>query len=283
METEKTAAAGTDVLAFGEVLWDIIDGDAHIGGAPFNFAAHVVKCGLSAEIVSAVGDDDLGRRALDAVKGLGVGSGLVRVHPSLPTGTVNVTLTDGIPSYEISMPVAWDEIAFPSESVPPAPRALYYGTLAARSAGSSSALEAMLAAYPSALKFFDVNLRQKFWSVESVKSHLAFADILKVNDEEMRMLGFEPDGLFAEFPRLETLIETRGAEGCAVWSRGGEAFTCPAVDDGPVVDTVGAGDSFSAAFLSAVLEGRSLVEAARAGSVRAGKVAARAGAVPEGV
>jgi fructokinase len=116
-----------------------------------------------------------------------------------------------------------------------------------------------------------------------VKSHLAFADILKVNDEEMRTLGFVPERLFAEFPRLETLIETRGADGCAVWSRDGKAFTCPAVDDGPVVDTVGAGDSFSAAFLSAVLEGSSLVEAAHAGSVRAGKVAARAGAVPEGV
>jgi fructokinase len=283
METGVKAGAGADVLAFGEVLWDIIGGDAHIGGAPFNFAAHVVKCGFSAAIVSAVGDDDLGRRALDAVNGLQVDSAFVRVHPSLPTGTVNVTLENGIPSYEISMPVAWDEIGFPSVEAPPAPRALYFGTLATRSSVSSAALDTMLSAYPSALTFFDVNLRQKFWSVQSVRERLVFADILKVNDEEMRTLGFCPDRLFEEFPRLKTLIETRGAEGCAVWERDGEAFTCPAVDDGPVVDTVGAGDSFSAAFLSAVLEGRTLAEAAHAGSVRAGKVASRAGAVPDGV
>ena len=102
-----------DVLAFGEVLWDVIDGVPHIGGAPFNLAAHAAKCGLSASIVSAVGRDDLGRRALEEARRLGVATDFIEEHPTRPTGTVNVTLgAHGIPSYEIVKPVAWDEIGF---------------------------------------------------------------------------------------------------------------------------------------------------------------------------
>ena len=97
-------------MAFGEILWDVIDGVPHIGGAPFNFAAHVAKCGLTSSIISSVGEDDLGRRAKEQVAALGVDGTFVSVHPSLPTGTVNVTLNNGIPSYEIVKPVAWDEI-----------------------------------------------------------------------------------------------------------------------------------------------------------------------------
>lgn len=271
----------TDVVAFGEVLWDIIDGMPHIGGAPLNFAAHVAKCGLTASLVSSVGKDDLGRRALSWAERLGIDVSAVRVHPSLPTGTVNVTLADGIPSYEIVKPVAWDEISAPTPSA--APRAFYFGTLAQRSPVSARTLQSLLAAFGGSLVFFDVNLRQTYWSRELVADCLNAADILKVNDEEMHALGFAPLSLFAEHPRLRTVIETRGADGCAVWSRRGDCFTSPAVSDGPVVDTVGAGDAFSAAFLAGVLGGRSLEEAARAGNVRAGKVAARAGAVPDGV
>ena len=101
-----------DIVAFGEILWDVIDGVPHLGGAPFNFAAHAARCGLKSAIVSAVGDDELGQRALAAASGFGVDTSGVSVHPNLPTGTVNVTLADGIPSYEIVRPVAWDEIKF---------------------------------------------------------------------------------------------------------------------------------------------------------------------------
>ena len=132
-----------DIVAFGEILWDVIDGVPHLGGAPFNFAAHAARCGLKSAIVSAVGDDELGRRAQEAASGFGVDTSGVSVHPNLPTGTVNVTLADGIPSYEIVRPVAWDEItggacpvttgntaADATERVPP--RAFYFGTLAQR-------------------------------------------------------------------------------------------------------------------------------------------------------
>ena len=272
----------TDVIAFGEILWDIIDGVPHIGGAPFNFAAHVAKCGLSSSIVSSVGNDDLGRRATERVAALGVDGSFVSVHPSLPTGTVNVTLNDGIPSYEIVKPVAWDEIRVETSILPP-PRAFYFGSLAQRSPVSSDTLARLLEAFSSSLVFFDVNLRQDFWSKELIGDCLGKTDILKVNDEEMATLGFAAEWLFATYPRLKTVIETRGAAGCAVWSRNGEAFTSPALPDGPVVDTVGAGDSFSAAFLAAVLDGKDLVTAAQSGNRRAGQVAARAGAIPEEV
>ena len=271
----------TDVMAFGEILWDVIDGVPHIGGAPFNFAAHVAKCGLSSAIVSSVGCDELGRRAMDRVVALGVDGSFVSVHPTLPTGTVNVTLNDGIPSYEIVKPVAWDEIAIGCSETIPAPRAFYFGSLAQRSPVSARTLEGLLRTFSGSLVFFDVNLRQDYWSKALIEDCLKSTDILKVNDEEMATLGFAAEQLFATYPRLKTVIETRGAAGCAVWSRNGEAFTSPALPDGPVVDTVGAGDSFSAAFLAAMLGGKDLVTAAQAGNCRAGQVAARAGAIPE--
>jgi fructokinase len=269
-----------DVISFGEILWDVIDGVPHIGGAPFNFAAHAAKCGLKSGIVSAVGDDELGRDALKAAIGFGVDVSQVHVHPVLPTGTVNVTLQNGIPSYEIVQPVAWDEIALP-ERLHLTPRAFYFGTLSQRGPLSAATLSELLRKFESSIVFFDVNLRQDFWDAEIVGKGLANADILKVNDEEMNRLGFVPDDLLARFPRLKIIVETRGALGCRIVSRKGERFDSPAFTDEPVVDTVGAGDSFSAAFLASLLRGESLESAAEAGNRLAGRVAARAGAIPE--
>jgi fructokinase len=269
-----------DVISFGEILWDVIDGVPHIGGAPFNFAAHAARCGLKSGIVSAIGNDGLGRDALNAATGFGVDVSQVSVHPVLPTGTVNVTLQNGIPSYEIVQPVAWDEIALP-ERLHLTPLAFYFGTLSQRGPLSAAALSELLRKFESSIVFFDVNLRQDFWDAEIVGKGLANADILKVNDEEMNRLGFVPDDLLARFPRLKIIVETRGALGCRIVSRKGERFDSPAFTDEPVVDTVGAGDSFSAAFLASLLRGESLESAAEAGNRLAGRVAARAGAIPE--
>ena len=269
-----------DVISFGEILWDVIDGVPHIGGAPFNFAAHAARCGLKSGIVSAIGNDGLGRDALNAATGFGVDVSQVSVHPVLPTGTVNVTLQNGIPSYEIVQPVAWDEIALP-ERLHLTPRAFYFGTLSQRGPLSAATLSELLRKFESSIVFFDVNLRQDFWDAEIVGKGLANADILKVNDEEMNRLGFVPDDLLACFPRLKIIVETRGALGCRIVSRTGERFDSPAFTDEPVVDTVGAGDSFSAAFLASLLRGESLESAAEAGNRLAGRVAARAGAIPE--
>ncbi|MBQ3747549.1 MAG: carbohydrate kinase [Kiritimatiellae bacterium] len=269
----------TDVLAFGEILWDVIDGVPHIGGAPFNFAAHVARFGLKSAVVSAVGNDDLGRRAIAEAKCLGVDVSMVGMHPTLPTGTVNVTLEKGIPSYEIVQPVAWDEI---TGEVAEPPRTLYFGTLAQRSPISASTLRRLLVACSSSVVFFDVNLRQRYWSKEAIDGCMDKVDILKVNDEELKTLGYSAEALFACYPRLRIVIETRGKKGCAVFSRSEPFFESPAVSFWPAVDTVGAGDSFSAAFVTSILKGGSLREAAEAGNRLAGWVASRPGAIPAG-
>ena len=164
-----------DVIAFGEVLWDIIDGVPNLGGAPLNFAAHARRCGMKTAIVSAVGADDLGERTRARVREEGVVDSCL-FESELPTGTVIVSVKDGIPSYDIRQPVAWDRIAFPADGqLPPVPRAFYYGTLAARDVVSRATLMRMLDAYGNALTFYDVNLRQSYWDIPTVKTLLGAA------------------------------------------------------------------------------------------------------------
>lgn len=269
-----------DIIAFGEVLWDIIEGIPNLGGAPLNFAAHARRCGMNAAIVSAIGRDELGVRTRDRIREERVADECL-FESDLPTGTVKVTLRNGLPSYDICAPVAWDRIEFPAGRIPPpVPRAFYYGTLAARDAVSRATLHTLLGAYQESLTFYDVNLRQDYWSGTEVRDLARAATVLKLNDEEIEKLGFTVDGLFRDFPRLKMVIVTKGPEGCEVSVRNEGTFQSPAYDAGPVVDTVGAGDAFSAAFVSALLSGRSPREAAEAGNRRGGWVAARAGAIP---
>ncbi|NCB29615.1 MAG: carbohydrate kinase [Clostridia bacterium] len=282
-----------DVVACGEVLWDLINDEAHIGGAPFNMAAHAVRCGLRAALVSSVGDDERGRAAMAEIARLHVDARWVGVDAVHPTGTVTVTLQHGQPSYVIHEEVAWDHIdvadAERQQVSRPQPRALYFGTLAQRSAQTRQTVMRLIDACPSAVKFFDVNLRQTYWSVPIIEAGFARATLIKVNDDEARILG---GALFHTATAPETfaqavlakyaaavVIVTRGAAGCLVATR--EAVVhCPgiAVD---VVDAVGAGDAFSAAFLAAWLGGENAVEAAKRGNMRGAWVASQRGAVPD--
>lgn len=271
----------TDVVAFGEILWDVIEGVPHLGGAPFNFAAHCALCGLKAAIVSSVGDDELGWKACEMARGYGVDVSGVAVHPKSPTGTVLVTLKNGIPSYDIRTGVAWDEISVTDGFLAqPSPRAVYFGTLVQRAPVSAVALRRVLDAWSEAEVFFDVNLRQSYWSKALVEEGLGRTTVLKLNDAEQATLGIEPAKAFAANPRLKVVIVTKGADGCEVFLRDGTSFSSPAEPAGSVVDTVGAGDAFSAAFLSAYLRGATPRDAAHAGNVRGGFVASRAGAIP---
>lgn len=270
-----------DIVSFGEILWDVIEGVPHLGGAPFNFAAHCALCGLKTAMISSVGDDDLGRRACEMARDYGVDVSGVSVHSTLPTGTVLVTLKDGMPSYDIRAGVAWDEIAVSDAFLTqPCPRAVYFGTLVQRSSVSAAALKRVLDVWSDAEVFFDVNLRQSYWSKALVEEGLGRTTVLKLNDEEQATLGIEPAKAFATHPRLKVVIVTKGADGCEVFLKDGTSFASPAEPAGPVVDTVGAGDAFSAAFLSAYLRGATPQEAARAGNVRGGYVASKAGAIP---
>jgi len=283
-----------DVVAFGEILWDVINGEAHIGGAPFNLAAHAVRCGLRAAAVSCVGDDALGCAALDSMRRLGVDTRWTHIDARRPTGTVSVTLEDGQPSYRISENVAWDHIRLARNDVrtlvDERPRALCFGTLAQRNDVSRRTLGRLLDALPDAIVFFDVNLRQTFWTGEVVEAGVARATLVKVNGDEARVLGgLLFDGACApeafvgavlnRYP-VRAVIVTLGAEGCLVRERDQEAVNCPGVR-ADVVDAVGAGDAFSAAFLGAWINGASVIAAAQAGNARGAWVASHRGAVPD--
>ena len=283
-----------DVVAFGEILWDVIDGDAHIGGAPFNLAAHAVRCGLHAAAVSRVGDDVLGRTAWNEMDRLNVDRRWAAVDRDRPTGIVTVTLKHGQPRYEIHADVAWDYIRLSDEAQQALeeerPRAVCFGTLAQRSEVSRSTLFRLLDRFAVADVFYDVNLRQNFWSGSMVEASLTRATLVKVNDDEARVLGgllFDGACSPEAFARavldrfqVHAVIVTLGADGCLVCERNRDSIRVPGIKV-DVVDTVGAGDAFSAAFLAAWLTGATAAEAAAAGNRRGAWVASHRGAVPE--
>lgn len=282
-----------DLVAFGEILWDVINGEAHIGGAPFNLAAHAVRCGLRAATVSCVGDDELGKAALAEMERLGVDRRWTAPDTLRPTGTVTVRLAGGQPSYTIHEDVAWDFIQLSEAAlqslVAERPRVICFGTLAQRCEVSRNTLFRLLERLAFTEVFYDVNLRQKFWSRAAVEASLKWATLVKVNDDEARVLGgllfdgaCEPEafcGAVLQRYRVRAVIVTLGADGCLVCERGRVAVRVPGVKV-DVVDAVGAGDAFSAAFLSAWLKGATAAEAATAGNRRGAWVASHSGAVP---
>ena len=283
------------VLSFGELLWDLFQDQAHIGGAPFNLAAHAVRCGLSARLVSRVGADELGRRALTEACRLGVGTECVQVDAEHPTGTVTVQLSpEGQPTYTIHAPAAWDFIqageALLTQLRGRPVAAICFGTLAQRSLVARTSLRRVLEAFPCVPTFFDVNLRQQFFSREVVEDGLRRTTLLKLNDDEVGVLGglmFSGGKdvhdfvrrLMARFP-VQIILVTRGARGCLVFERGKGVTEIPG-QPVKVADAVGAGDAFSAAFLSCWLQGHTAVEAARVANELGAVVASRRGAIPD--
>ena len=283
------------VLSFGELLWDLFQDQAHIGGAPFNLAAHAVRCGLTAQLVSQVGNDELGRRALAEARRLEVGTECVQVDAEHSTGTVTVQLSpDGQPAYTIHAPVAWDFITA-DETLLAQLRgrrvdAICFGTLAQRNSVARTSLRRVLEVFPAVPTFFDVNLRQQFFSRAVIEDGLKRAAILKLNDAEVDILGellfsMRLDAscfvrqIMARFP-VQIILVTRGARGCLVFERGREAteISGPPVE---VADAVGAGDAFSAAFLSFWLRGYTVVEAAQIANELGAFVVSRRGAIPD--
>ncbi len=282
------------VISFGEILWDIIEGVPHIGGAPFNLAAHISKMGSSAILISAVGNDDLGKHALLAASKNGLITDYMKTHPALPTGTVDVRLSnDGIPDFTIRRPAAWDEIEATHKDIARMSgdevNAFCFGTLAQRSEKNRATLARLLDLIKPPLVFYDVNLRQSYYDREWIELSLMRCDVVKLNDDEARFLSsmiFGADLDEKSFSErlcgsfsIQCICITRGARGTAVYGNGRFA-EIPGIPV-RVADTVGAGDSFSAAFLYAYLKGHDIEESASF-AVRIGSfVASRPGAVPE--
>lgn len=261
------------IVGLGEVLWDVLPEGKQLGGAPANFAYHVSQFGHDALAISAVGNDALGDETLEALNARHLQHLMPRVD--YPTGTVQVTLDDdGIPTYVIREGVAWDNIPFTAEleDVAQNTRAVCFGSLAQRSPVSRATIQAFLNAMPKdSLKIFDINLRQNFYNKEIIREALMACNILKINDEELVLIGrlFGYPGLDIENKcwlllgkyNLDMLVLTCGVNGSYVFTPGSVSFQeTPTVE---VADTVGAGDSFTGTFVSGLLAGKSIEETHR--------------------
>ena len=276
------------IVGIGEILWDMLPSGKALGGAPANFAYHAQRLGEEGWAVSAIGDDPLGAEIMDIVTDKKLRN-IIAVTDK-PTGTVQVSLDEkGVPSYNIMEDVAWDNIPFTPEMEALAARAdaVCYGSLVQRMASRDSVLRFLRATRPEALRVFDINLRQHYYSPEVIDESLKLANILKINDEEIRivadMFGLGADDTAAcralvERYALKLVILTKGADGSEVITAD-EAIP-QAVGKVKVVDTVGAGDSFTAAFVVAYLRGDSLSDAQRLANETAAYVCSCKGAMP---
>ncbi len=277
------------IVGIGELLWDMLPSGKAIGGAPANFAYHAGRLGEEGWVVSAVGDDALGHEILDVLDEKRLHS-LVAMSEK-PTGTVQVSLdAAGVPTYTIVEDVAWDHIPFTPKMQDLASRAdaVCFGSLVQRNGSRASVLKFLEAVPASALKVFDINLRQHFYTPEILQKSLEIADVLKINDEEIvtlsEMFGLGSDPreacrkLIGQYS-LRFVLLTKGARGSEVISP--DEVIPQGVGKVDVVDTVGAGDAFTAAFTVAYLRGDSLADAQKlAGEVTA-YVCSHKGAMPE--
>ncbi len=280
------------VVGMGEALWDILPEGKKIGGAPANFAYHVSQFGLPSCVVSAVGDDSLGNEIHENFTSKGLNYIIDKV--SYPTGTVQVEIDQaGIPQYDIKENVAWDNIPFTHalETLAKKTKAICFGSLAQRNVVSRETINRFLDTMQNkddSIMVFDVNLRQGFYNKEILCNSMKRCNILKINDEELvtisRMFGYpgidlqDKCWILLGKYNLKMLILTCGINGSYVFTPGNVSFQpTPMVE---VADTVGAGDSFTAAFISSIIKGRSVAEAHSLAVRTSAFVCTKKGAMP---
>jgi fructokinase len=284
------------VLSVGEILWDVFPERELLGGAPLNFSANAVRLGNTAALITAVGDDERGRLAQDAMAALGVSTEFVRVIPGMATGVALVTTSpDGEPRFEIPRPAAFDFLEMPAEALERAKRLnpdwLYFGTLIHTDEHVEQITRNVSDLLPGVRCFYDMNLRTGSWNLPLVQRLCELATILKLNEFEARTLGDlagigAEDFSLGEFCRrwaavygIDSICVTLGPAGCLVFENGA-AYTVPGYP-AIVQDTVGAGDAFAAAFLHGYHHGWPVLRTARFANALGSIVASRAGATPE--
>jgi len=278
------------VAGIGELLWDVLPTGKQVGGAPCNFAFHAMQAGCESIVFSAVGNDQPGDELLSALAGLNLNCEYIQRN-SFPTGTVTVTLNEkGHPQYVIHENTAWDNILFntKTESKIKELDAVCFGSLGQRNSVSAATIQRLLETLkPDCLKVFDINLRQHFYSQEIILKSLEFATILKLNDEELPVLSelFALTGevknqltqLLSRF-NLRTVVYTMGEKGSIIMTGNEYSFLeSPKV---VVADTVGAGDSFTAVFVSGLLKGAPLSKVHEMATRIAAYVCTQKGATP---
>jgi len=282
------------VVAYGEILWDLLPDGAVLGGAPFNFVYRVDSLGHRGVMVSRLGEDDLGSRALRIVEDLGLDTSYLQRDPEHPTGTVEVRFdARNDPEYRIIPDVAYDFIE-PAENLQElaaGAECLCYGTLIQRRPASRRTLYRLLDGFTGRFALLDINLRPECYTRESILESIRRANILKLNDGEAELLGqiygleqigegSDPgvftDALFARSD-LQFIVLTLGKRGAFATSRDGQKVYHPAFSV-QVRDPVGAGDAFTAGFLDSLLNEQGLAEACRFASALGALVAAQEGA-----
>lgn len=280
------------VVGIGEALWDVLPEGKKIGGAPANFAYHVSQFGLPGSVVSTVGEDALGRQILDNFSAKGLCTHIATVP--YPTGTVHVEIDQvGVPQYVIREGVAWDNIPFTSDLKSLAQRttAVCFGSLAQRSSVSRATINRFIDEMPKekdTLIVFDVNLRQGFFTKEILDQSMKKCNVLKINDEELivvsRLFGYPGTDLRSTCRdllnryHLRMLILTCGVNGSHIFTPGDISYQ--ATPEVEVADTVGAGDSFTAAFVASIIRGKSVAEAHERAVEVSAYVCTQAGAMP---
>ncbi len=281
-------------LLFGEILWDIIDSKPYIGGAPFNLAAHLTNMGFKSTLISSVGKDALGRKGLKEAKKRGINPSFIRVHPNLPTGIVEVNLDEkGHPAYLIKENVAWDNIILDQDLADSLAKNKWeifcFGTLAQRTKENRKILSQIISQIKPNHIFYDVNLRQNYYEKDWIEKSLLQSTITKLNNQEALVLS---KLLFNQKLKQKDFVETLAQEYnlsiiCITYGKNGSVIyhdrlleKAPGIN-GPVTDTVGGGDSYSAGFLFSYLYGNSVYKAAEFAEIVGNFVVSQSGAVPK--
>lgn len=283
------------ILTFGEIIWDVYPDARHIGGAAFNFASHAAKCGAESILVSAVGNDELGDAAVEYAEKFGVGTSMIK-RTKEPTGQCLVTLDEKkIPSFTVLQNAAYDNISLSGGDVEKIrktrPTALYFGTLIQRSLSSRRALKALTENVDFTEIVCDINLRKGCYNEQSARFCFEKATVLKLSDEEeptLRAMGLyssddRPENILraisASFPNIKVILLTCGERGAYAYAAGGKPIYAPAKKIVPV-SSVGAGDSFIAAFTVSYLCGEPIETALEKAVALSAYVVSNSDAVP---
>ena len=279
------------VVGIGEILWDMLPSGRQLGGAPTNFAWFAKTLGAESYVVSSVGSDSLGRDILARLDKMKISREYISVDRDHPTGVVDVQLDkDGKPAYDIRRDVAWDFIRFSPElhSLARRTRAVCFGSLAQRSAVSRRTIRKFVSLMPaSALKVFDVNLRQSFYNRNIIHDLLKLSNVFKLNDDELVIVadmlsvsGNEANVVKSLMRRyqLDVVALTRGGEGSVLYCADGKCVVKG--QKIKIVDTVGAGDSFASALAVGLVNGVKTEKIIELANRLAAYVCGRHGATP---
>lgn len=280
------------IVGIGEILFDILGDSEELGGAPANFAYHATMLGAQGQAISAVGNDIRGKNALKELQKRGLSTDYISILDGIDTGYVRATLNEaGIARYEFPDNIAWDHLHLNDHAISIAPQVtgVCFGSLAQRSSTSRQAIYTFLDLIPEpALKVFDLNLRQSFYSLEIILHSLERADILKLNDDELpqlaNLLGLSGNDkailtALVINHNLQLVMLTRGSKGSLLVSPSGYADH-PGIPVENLADTIGAGDAFTAAAVVSLLNGDNLRSVNEKANLRAAQVCTYSGAMP---